>query len=298
MFDAKALLDQLARGAEQAKSAASADGTSGGGFADILAQIQKTASDASSSSGGLFGQVLGQAIEGLKDGATRIDQATGAGAALKQASGGQSAVDLAARVKQLAAENQLAAGAVLGGLGGLVLATGTGRSLATGAAKAGALALIGGLAYKAYQNHHAGKPLLGDAADTPAPAPTGSGFESAAVSNDTATRMIRAMIAAAAADGRIDDEERRRILGVMDQSGLGDEARQFLEREIAAPADSSEIAAGVTSPAVAAQIYTAARIAVGPGGGAEKSFLAGLARRLGITPALASEIDAAALASG
>ena len=63
-----------------------------------------------------------------------------------------------AQLKELIANNQLGAGAALGGLGTLVLGTGTGRSLAGSAIKLGGLALIGGLAYKAYQNYQQGQP--------------------------------------------------------------------------------------------------------------------------------------------
>ena len=50
-------------------------------------------------------------------------------------------------------------------------------------------------------------------------APAGSGFEPAAVTNENATLLIRTMIAAAAADGRIDAKEQQGILGGMEQAG-------------------------------------------------------------------------------
>ena len=87
--------------------------------------------------------------------------------------------------------------------GALILGTGAGRSLAAAAVKLGGLALIGGLAYRAYQSYQQGRPVLSP--DRPAmpqalmPAPEGSGFETGAMSHDAARRCIRAMIAAAAA---------------------------------------------------------------------------------------------------
>ncbi len=62
-----------------------------------------------------------------------------------------------AKLKELIAQHQMGAAATAGGLGAVVLGTKTGRSAAMGAAKLGALALIGGLAYKAYQNYSAGQ---------------------------------------------------------------------------------------------------------------------------------------------
>ena len=51
------------------------------------------------------------------------------------------------------------------------------------------------------------------------------------------------------------------------------------------------------SPELAAQIYTAARIAINPDTAAEKDFLAGLAGSLGLDAELVANIDAAASAA-
>jgi uncharacterized membrane protein YebE (DUF533 family) len=246
-------------------------------------------------------QVLGQATDGVREGAGKIDQATGASQHARDALGratGQSPEQLVAKLRELIGNNQLATGAALGGLGALILGTGAGRSLAGTAARLGGLALIGGLAYKAYQNYQQGKPVLGGA-NAPPPqdvqaAPTGSGFESGAVTHDAATRYIRAMIAAAASDGRIDDTEREKILGGLQQAGLDQEAQQFLTAEIKNPATPQELARGVSSPEEALQVYTAARIAIDADNALEHAFLAELARALSIDPELAAQVDAAA----
>ena len=52
------------------------------------------------------------------------------------------------------------------------------------------------------------------------PAPAGTGFEPQAASETTALVFIRAMIAAAAADGHIDAEEREAILGGLKEANL------------------------------------------------------------------------------
>ncbi len=97
-------------------------------------------------------QALGQATSGVREGAGRLDEMTGASGRARDALGqatGQSPDELIAKLKELIANNQLGTGAALGGLGALILGTGAGRSLAASAAKLGSLALIGGLAYKA-----------------------------------------------------------------------------------------------------------------------------------------------------
>ena len=90
------------------------------------------------------------------------------------------------------------------------------------------------------------------------------------------------MIAAAAADGRIDDAERQKIMSGLDQAGLDAEARQFLAGEFENPATIDDLAEASSSPEEAVKIYTAARIAVDIDTDAEHAFLAALADRLGI----------------
>jgi uncharacterized membrane protein YebE (DUF533 family) len=243
-------------------------------------------------------QVLGQATEGVREGAGRVDEATGASTRAREAIGqatGQSPDEIVAKIRELIANNQLGAGAALGGLGALILGTGTGRSLAGSAIKLGGLALIGGLAYKAYQNYQQGLPPLGGGRPQAlVAAPEGSGFEPAAVTHDQAVLYIRAMIAAAAADGRIDATEQQKILGGLQQAGLDQAAQQFLTSEINNPATVEDLAASVTSQADAVQVYTAARLAIDVDSGAEHAFLGRLAQALGIDDDLAAQVDAAA----
>jgi uncharacterized membrane protein YebE (DUF533 family) len=278
-------------------------GGQGGGLGDILGKLGQQAGG----SGGIadiLKQVLGQATSGVKEGAERIDDATGASRYARDAVGqstGRSPDDMLEQLKELIAKNQFGTGAALGGLGGLVLGTGTGRSLAGSAIKLGGLALVGGLAYKAYQNYQQGQPAqTGGQPQRQAllAAPEGSGFEPAAVTNDHATLLIRAMIAAAAADGRIDEQEQKKILGGLQQAGLAGAAQQFLAREVNNPATVDDLAAAVSSQEEAVQVYTAARVAVDPDAEEEHEFLVALAERLGIDDDLAAHIDATARSAG
>src|SRR5215467_6743500 len=275
-------------------------GGQAGQLSDVLAKLQQQ--------GGSFAetlrQVLGQATSGVREGANRIDEATGASRyardAMAQATG-RTPEEMLAQLKQYLANNQLGAGAALGGLGALVLGTGAGRSLAGSAVKVGSLALIGGLAYKAYQNYQQGRPLLTGGQPQPQAllaAPEGSGYEPDAVTNESAALLVRAMIAAAAADGRIDEKEQQKIVSGLRQAGIANAAEQFLAREIKNPATVDELANAVSSPAEGVQVYTAARIAVEPDTEEEHDFLVALADRLGIDESLADHIDAAARSVG
>jgi uncharacterized membrane protein YebE (DUF533 family) len=277
----------------------------GGGLGDILGRMQQQSGGSGGGGlGDILGQILGQATSGARQGAQHVADTTGASRAARDQIGqltGRSPEELLAKLKELIANNQLAAGAALGGLGALVLGTGTGRSLAGSAIKLGGLALIGGLAYKAYQDYQRGQPVPAGAqppSQALLAAPDGSGFEPAAVTNDHATVLIRAMIAAAAADGRIDAQEQKKILGGLQQAGLASAAQAFLTRELNHPASVDDLAAAVSSQEEAVQVYTAARVAVDPDADEEHEFLAALAERLGIDDRLAEHIDATARGAG
>jgi uncharacterized membrane protein YebE (DUF533 family) len=102
------------------------------------------------------------------------------------------------------------------------------------------------------------------------------------------------MIAAAAADGRIDQSERQRILDKLRQAPTSPEAQRFLMQEVQRPAAASELAREVSSLEQASEVYTAARIAIDLDSEEEHAFLKALADQLGIDGRLAAHIDAAA----
>lgn len=284
------------------RSATEAPNTGGGGLGDILGQLKdKLGGPGGVTNGGsiadILGQVLTQATSGAKEGANRIGEATGAKDALGRVTGGQTPEDVLEKLKQFVRDNPWAATGAAAGAGGVILGTKAGRAVAGGAARIGALALIGGLAYKAFQNYQSGKPLI--TGITPAEAaPSGSGFEPAAITNDSAALYIRAMIAAAASDGRIDDTEQAKIIGGFKQVGIDAEAEEFLANELNNPASVQDLANAVTSPEEAVQVYTAARIAIEPDNSGEQRFLANLASALGVDAKLAAHIDATTRSAG
>jgi uncharacterized membrane protein YebE (DUF533 family) len=278
-----------------------------GGLGDILGKLGGGAG-AGGAAGGpnitdILGQIFGQATQGVKEVGGRVEQATGMGGKARDAFGqatGQSPDDMMAQLKDLISKHQMGAGVAAGGLGAAVLGTKAGRSLAGSAVKVGALALIGGLAYKAYENYSQGRPLIspGPSALVDAPAPAGTGFEPQAITNDSALLYIRAMIAAAAADGRIDEKEQQKILGGLKQAGVEQGAHDFLMQEINNPATIDELAAACKTGEEAVQVFTAARISIDLDTQEENDFLVALATKLGIDGKLAQHIDAAAAAQG
>ncbi len=298
-------------GGRPGQPGASAPQAGGGGLADIFGKITESlgqggaAGKGGGTAGGglmdILGQVLGQATQGVREGAGRIDGTTGASGHMRDAVGkatGKSPEELLAQLKELIQNNQLGAGAAAGGLGSILLGTRTGRTLAVNALKLGGLALIGGLAYKAMQNYQQGRPLIDGQGASPnlSEAPRGSGFEASAVTNEAATLYIRAMIAAAASDGRLDADEQKKIVGSLTQAGLDAEAEAFLARELNNPATVDDLIQSVGTEAEAIQLYTAARISIALDTAEEHEFLVSLANGLGIDETLVAHIDAEARA--
>lgn len=297
MFNAKSLLDALVSAGTQAgkPGGQGQTGTLGSILGGLTEQVQK--SGGVGGLAGMAGQILTQATQGLGDAARQTGVQQKAGDALGQATGGRSVQDVLAQAKAMFDKNPAMATAVLGGLGALVFGSSTGRAVVGSAARLGGMALIGGLAYKAYQNYQSGKPMLDIGSPEVLPAPSGTGFEPEAASEATALVFIRAMIAAAAADGAIDADERAAILGGLREAGFDPEANEWLAKEMANPASVETLVEGAESPELAAQIYTAARIAINPDTPKEKDFLAGLAASLGLDAELVANIDAAASAA-
>ncbi len=314
MFDAKKLLDALVSAGSQAASQAGQQGGSAGGglsgmLGSVLGQVTQGAQGAGQGApgatgglGGMIGSVLGQLGQGAQNAGQQAgglagqagQAATGAMEQLQGRLAGTQAGDLLNRAREFAGQNQMLTGAGLGGLAALVLGSKTGRSVVGSAAALGGLALIGGLAYKAYQNHQAGRPVMGDASAPALPAPAGSGFEPEAASNETAILLIRAMIAAAASDGLVDATERQAIMGGLTEAGFDPEGNAWLEHEMANPASFEDIAAATSTPELAAQVYTAARLAIEPDTQNEVDFLANLGAALNLDQQLVAEIDLAA----
>jgi uncharacterized membrane protein YebE (DUF533 family) len=86
------------------------------------------------------------------------------------------------------------------------------------------------------------------------------------------------MIAAAAADGTIDEAEATAIQGHLGEED--EEERAFIEQELNNPATPEQLAAGVGGPQEAAQVYTAALLTVTMDSPEESRFLKQLALAL------------------
>jgi len=194
----------------------------------------------------------------------------------------------------------IAGGTLAGGLAGLLMGSKGGRKVAKSAVTYGGVALLGGLAYKAWRDWQSGK-AAGQAPPTSAdaiePPPADGRFRPPAEAPAADTQalsqtLLRAMIAAAKADGHIDQDEQRRIFGEVDRLDLGAEEKAFVIEELSRPLDVQAVVAGATCPERAAEIYAASLLAVDPDTPAERAYLSLLAERLGLEPALVDHLHA------
>lgn len=102
--------------------------------------------------------------------------------------------------------------------------------------------------------------------------------------------LIRAMIAAANADGHIDATERDSILGRARDGGLDADTLAFLDAELAKPQTLQQVVANA-KPELAADIYAASALAITVDTDAEKQWLDMLAYGLRLDPAVRTDID-------
>ncbi len=211
--------------------------------------------------------------------------------------GGQSTLrDKAGQATQMARDNPLAAGA----LAAVLLGTKTGRSLGGSALKLGGLAAVAGLGYQAWKNYQAGQTPAASASGALAtepellPPPADSDFAMVKVEANEgfALALVRVMIAAARADGHVDDGERARIHDKLSLAGMGSEALSFLENELSQPIDIDGLVAQARTEAQKVELFTAARLAIEPDSRAERGFLDLLAGRLGLADGLIDHIEA------
>ncbi len=219
---------------------------------------------------------------------------------------GQSPDQLLQKAKDVATQHPGLTQAALIGLAGLMFGPRKKGKLTGNLVRLGGLAVIGGLTYRAFQNQQAqqtvetagqqvGAAVGAHAQDAVTQSALGmpetSRFHPVSQTEDDALLFLRTMVAAAAADGRIDEVERKRILKGLTEAGIDQQATHWLETEMSSPADVEELAALVNDPDKAAQVYAAARIAIDPDTMQEREFLNQLAEALDLDRTIRAQID-------
>ncbi len=256
--------------------------------------------------GNIIGQLLGQGLSGQSNTQARVGQSAQSiaqgGPAMEQILGSMQSMlgggapagggapggglgGLATAARNMLGSPQVGgmSGAQLGGLGALAGALlGGGGNALKGAAGGGAMAMLGTLALSALQNTRSGgsgMPGAGFAAGAP------SQQAIASVASEESERLVlRAMIAAAKADGQVDPTEMDRILGQMKPDEVSESERRFVLDELQKPLDVAEIARAVNTPAQAAEVYAASLLAIDIDTEHEREYLRNLAAALRLDP--------------
>ncbi|MCR9130698.1 MAG: tellurite resistance TerB family protein [Alphaproteobacteria bacterium] len=237
-----------------------------------------------------------------------INSFLGGGAGAPGASGGQPQQPARSGGPGGLDMRSLAAGAAAGGLAGFMLNSSGGRRMRRQAMRAGrtaaglgGLALVGGLAYKAYSDHKA-RQAQGGAQAVPqqlAPPPPDSGFTASGDTEEgqrVGALILHAMIAAAHADGVMDAAEQAKVFDRLGQTELTAEEKAFLMDALRAPKSIDQLIGEATTPEIALEVYTASVMAIEIDTPEERAYLDTLRDRLGIEAGLAGEIESAVAA--
>ncbi|MEM7250286.1 MAG: DUF533 domain-containing protein [Pseudomonadota bacterium] len=178
-------------------------------------------------------------------------------------------------------------GAMAAGALALLLGTGAGRRLTGTALKLGGLAAVGGLAYKAFQNWKEGQSAP-EAEALPGP-PVGELTDER--SEQRSLALLRAMMAAARADGVMDADERQTIQEQLKEMDVDAATAASVITDIDRAADPKWVAEGADSPAAAAEIYLVSLLVIDDVNPQERAYLQALADALGLSPALVNELE-------
>jgi uncharacterized membrane protein YebE (DUF533 family) len=177
----------------------------------------------------------------------------------------------------------------LGGLGALAGSLfGGGSGSVKGALGGGVMAVLGAMALSA---------LKGTQQET-TEVPLGlrkptSPVEAGQLENQ-AELIIKAMVNAAKADAQLDQGEIGRIVGKLEETGVDQQARNFVLSEMNKPMDTEEIiAAAKGNPQLAAELYAASLLAIEVDTPAERTYMQNLASGLGLEPQAVTKLESA-----
>lgn len=178
------------------------------------------------------------------------------------------------------------AGAVGGGLLGMLMGSKKTKKMGKTALGVGGAAALGALAYKLYNDYNkdSNQPSGSD--------PTLSSPANFSQSSQHDESVLKAMIAAAKADGHIDEQEMAKIEQALTQIDADSSVQQLIQAEIAKPLDPAEIARLAVSPEHATEIYLASLLVADEQNFMEKAYLKELATQLGLEDGLVEQLNA------
>ena len=177
-------------------------------------------------------------------------------------------------------------GGLLGGLlGGGSPMGGAPQSRSGGGTNYAALASLGMMAFQAYQAWQRSQ------ASAPQEAPRTVDLLAGPEAEEHSHAILRALIAAAKADGRIDESEKQMISTEIGRHTDDPQLQQWLDDEVAKPLDANDVAQSATDPAMASEMYLASVMLVDDQQDAERNYLDELAAALQIEPELQLHLE-------
>ncbi|HZH45402.1 MAG TPA: tellurite resistance TerB family protein [Roseococcus sp.] len=183
-------------------------------------------------------------------------------------------------------------GAILGGRSSRSSGGGSGLMRMGGAAVLTALATRAFKAWQAQQAETASSRGAATPVNLPAPQPTQGTM--AEDDHPFGLAVVRAMIAAAKADGSIDGVERERIFAEVEKLDLDSEEKGFFFQTLEERTDPAAIARLATNDSQKAELYLASRLVATPDTAAERAWLDALAHSLNMPAGLRQSLDAQA----
>lgn len=267
-------ISSVVKNANASKTAGTSSRRTGGGLLD---QLTRGAQGGSSSGGGGIGDLLGGLLGGNQSGGGAGSGRRYGGPNSTGASGGLGGLfdqlTNATRGQSTQGQSTQGSGGGIGDLLGGLLGG------AAGGAAAGSLASRGS---QPTNDASFGELLNNSLAHNGEPevAPT-------AEQNAVAGLMLRAMIQAAKADGKIDEAEKERLVGEL--GDLDEEERSFIREQMATPVDAQALARDVPK-GLGPQVYLMSVMAIDFDSQAEAQYLHQLAQALGLTPQVVNQI--------
>ena len=196
----------------------------------------------------------------------------------------------------------LAGGAAAGGIVALLMGNKSARKMAGKAATYGGAALLGGLAFKAYQNWKDNSSAQAQPAAAPASSATSDAdFHQKALADNGAGQapfeltLIKGMIAAAKADGHIDSQEQARIFEAVERMNLAAEHKAIIFAALQQNISIQELAANTHSIETRSELYLASCLVMQPDHPAERAHLDQLASALQLPGDLAAHLESQAI---
>ncbi len=195
------------------------------------------------------------------------------------------------------------AGGLAGGALTGALASKKGRKTAATLLKVGGIAAVGGLAWKAYQNYQQ-RPVGAGSRGAPGYAAAQPDwqrlerdrFEALGAKRPDSLSdgmiVIRAMIAAATADGHMDGEEQSRIFAEAERLELSPSDKALLFDELRNPASLDDLVSQIDRAELAVEVYAASVLAIDETLPAGRAYLDLLAERLELPQELVQSLHA------